>query len=352
TTRKNFSRKIRFTTYVAYGTKDKEFKGHAKVNYAISNEPERRLEFNFKQDNALLGASSDDILTEGSMMKSMLAKNNGSGDRRSLVRKFSASYLNEWSPNVLQAYSITSRKIFANVNLPMMTSEGEAVPAINDNQIHVGTRFCWKEDVARGVFSNQHLYTKYPVVILDLGGSFKTPGKWSYQYLRPELSVTWKKMTPPLGYSRMMFNTGTIIGQVPYPLLKLHEGNSSYIYERSAFSCMNHYEFASDTWASFFFEHNFGGFFLGKIPLLNKTKMREVFTFKATYGSLSEKNGTKPLFIMPEGMSSLGGVPYVETGVGIANILRFIRVDTFWRLTHRREDMRNFAVNVGFEVMF
>ncbi len=77
-----------------------------------------------------------------------------------------------------------------------------------------------------------------------------------------------------------------------------------------------------------------------------------------------------PMFF-PNGTSSLGHEPYMEFGAGISNILKFIRVDCYWRATHRDERIvlieteselgqkvlgrlktPNFAVKVGAEFKF
>jgi len=50
-----------------------------------------------------------------------------------------------------------------------------------------------------------------------------------------------------------------------------------------------------------------------------------------------------------EGLHSLEK-PYVEAGVGIANIFRLLRVDCVWKLTHRNG--RDFAVNIGLDIDF
>ena len=157
-----------------------------------------------------------------------------------------------------------------------------------------------------------------------------------------------------------MVTGGKIFGKVPYPLLKLHEGNATYFYDPYAYSCMNFYEFASDMWGSIWWEHHFKGFFLGKIPLMKKLKWREVFTFKALWGTLSDKNNgslpdTKALLLFPAGMSSVSK-PYMETGIGIENIFRILRVDAIWRLTHRHDregqKVQNFAVNFSLYLNF
>lgn len=89
---------------------------------------------------------------------------------------------------------------------------------------------------------------------------------------------------------------------------------------------------------------------------------------KAAYGTLSLKNkgilGTPesdgaPL-LFPEGMTSLNK-PYVEMGAGITNIFSLLRVDAFWRLTHRNvtapdgtvmKSPNRFVVNIGIELNF
>ena len=63
--------------------------------------------------------------------------------------------------------------------------------------------------------------------------------------------------------------------------------------------------------------------------------------------------------LFPEGMSDLNR-PYIEMGVGVSNILRIIRVDFFWRMTHRYHEVDGemvkvphlFAVNVGMQLSF
>ena len=85
-------------------------------------------------------------------------------------------------------------------------------------------------------------------------------------------------------------NAGKIIGQVPYPLLHMHEGNSTYLLNRFSFACMEFMEFTSDQWLTVFYNHCFNGFFFGKIPLIRKLGWREEVSVRAAWGSLSDKN--------------------------------------------------------------
>ena len=151
-----------------------------------------------------------------------------------------------------------------------------------------------------------------------------------------------------------------IFGKVPYQLLKLHEGNGTYFYDPYAFSCMNFYEFASDAWVSWFWEHHFNGVLLGRLPLIKKLKWREVLVCKGVWGTLSRGNngslaGTQADLLFPVGMTSVSD-PYVEAGFGVENIFKLFRVDCIWRLTHRDpmpgQDIQNFAVNLSLRLKF
>ena len=157
---------------------------------------------------------------------------------------------------------------------------------------------------------------------------------------------------------------------MPYPLLHVHEGNSTQLINKQSFSCLDFFEFASDTWASLFWYHTLGGYIFGKIPLIRKLGLREELSLRATWGQLSEKNDGNPAhfggnpaavpapMIFPKVygsenyMSSFGRTPYVEAGIGVSNILRFLRFDCFWRLTYRDDPSRNFAWNIGAEFRF
>ena len=112
---------------------------------------------------------------------------------------------------------------------------------------------------------------------------------------------------------------------------------------------MDFMEFTSDTWLTVFWNHCFNGFFFGKIPLIRKLGWREEVSIKATWGSLSDRNNgnlakvdiadMQAPMLFPNGTSSLGRLPYVEFGAGVSNILKFIRIDCYWRASYRDNRM-------------
>ena len=363
-TTKEFSRKVRLMAYGAYGFKDKTFKGGGEAEFLFRKEPTRKLTLTATYDVLQLGQGTKAL--ESNLFGSILSK--GNKERLSPAATLSAVYEHELPPFTHLTFGLQGRRIWSNAFVPMKNPDGTDIPYVTATQLSLSTRFAWDETVLRGIFNRTYAHSNYPVVSLDLMGALKGVGS-DYSYLRTELSVNYKLKIPPIGTSWFRINAGKIFGTVPYPFLKLHEGNASWYLDKTAFSTMNFYEFASDAWATLNWEHNFFGFFLGKIPLLKRLQWRESFMLKLAWGTVSDRNNgqigtpqsaTAPM-LFPLGMQSLEK-PYIEIGAGINNILRMLRVDAYWRLTHRTRmengvevplDVRDlFAINVGFDFRF
>lgn len=353
----DFSKKIRLFGYGAYGTKDKRWKGAGGFDYAFSDLPTSKLSMSFKHDVVQLGAGIN-AFTEGNILSSIFSR--GDNDRLSMVNQMDANFEKEWRQGWSNTLGVQIRNIFSNPFVPFRKPEGGIMPSIQSTILRLNTRISKNEIVIRKAFDKYSMGSDYPIVGVDMAMGIKGLFKNDYEFYRLVGSVNYDFPISPFGKSYIVLTGGKIFGKVPYPLLKLHEGNATYFYDQYAFSCMNYYEFASDAWLSLFYEHHFKGFFLGKIPLMKKLKWREVFIFKGLIGTLADKNNgslpdTQAVLLFPEGMTSVSK-PYFETGVGIENIFRLFRVDAIWRLTHREkrpgQDIQNFAINVSVYLNF
>ena len=145
----------------------------------------------------------------------------------------------------------------------MIRPDGALLESIGDAVLQVGMRISLEEKTMRSTFNRYFLESKYPVLNFSLTAGIPQVMDGAYEYYRIQGGLHYRPELPPLGYSDIRIQGGKIFGRVPYPLLKLHEGNSTYFYDPDAFSCMNFYEFASDTWVRVFFEHHFNGWDFG-----------------------------------------------------------------------------------------
>jgi len=166
-----------------------------------------------------------------------------------------------------------------------------------------------------------------------------------------------------LGYTDVTLEGGYIFGQVPFPLLTIHRANQSYGYQLNAYNLMNFLEFVSDKYAAANFDVHFNGFFLNKIPLLSRLKLREVGSVKLLYGSLRDNNNpanNPDLFNFPKDPDTgkpstftLKSGPYIEMSVGLANIFKIMRLDLVKRMTYLdNPDLTTWGLRVRFKFDF
>ena len=87
----------------------------------------------------------------------------------------------------------------------------------------------------------------------------------------------------------------------------------------------------SDQFVALSLNHNFQGILLNRLPLIKKLRWRELITFQAVYGNLSNAN---KIYQETAEFTTLSQRPFMEAGFGIDNILKFIRVDFLWRLNY------------------
>ena len=237
------------------------------------------------------------------------------------MRHAIVEFQHEFSPSINTTLNFKHFRVFSNYEVPLIRPDGTFADSFSANQFHLNARFSWDERVNRGVFEKTYIFTRYPIISVDLLAGIKGLTSDDCSLYRGELTFDWRIPVGVMGYGNLHINSGAILGSVPYPLLKLHEGNETRFLDKSGFSLMNYYEFASDKWVTAYYEHNFNGLVLGNIPLIKKLNLREVVTFRGAWGTLSEQNRTQAPFILPEGMTSLEK-PYAEAGVGITNIFR------------------------------
>jgi hypothetical protein len=271
-----------------------------------------------------------------------------------MVDQFNAFYEHEWAPGFSNIFKINYQTIYPTPYVPfdVFIPEGDTLAGqpLTSTEFTLSTHFAYREKFVWGKFERKSLGSTYPTLDLDLTYGPKGLYGSDYEYFRVRLKISDKLETNPIGFLKFRITAGKIYGTLPYPLLKLHEGNETYAYDPLSFNMMNYYEFVSDAYVSLFAEQHFQGFFLNRIPLIRRLHWREVVSTNVLYGRLSERNSSVMTF--PEGLSGLSK-PYYEAGVGIENIFKLFRIDALWRFSYLdHQNVSPFGVRASMQISF
>ncbi len=350
-TSSKFSRWHELSGYVAYGTKDEKWKYGLGFKAFLSKKPRRQLiGMDYKSDLELLGQSQNGF-TNDNLFATLLRR----ASPRTLTRvsQIQVWYDKEWFQGFNTKIGYVSRTLtpVGNYQYYYFNQKGDSTvqPFLRTSEIRVTTRFAYQEKFIDGDFSRTSLGTKYPILQLTYVHSLKHIYEGQYDYQKVVLNVSDRVRWGLWGYTDYIIEGGKIFGNVPYPLLELHGGNQTFVYDHMAYNMMNYYEFASDRYASLWLFHHFEGLLFNKIPLVKKLKWREVVTYKVLFGSVSNNHQT---LLFPAALHSLNSGPYQELSGGIENIFKFFRVDAFWRLNYTQYVKSPFGIKVGFQLTF
>lgn len=338
-TSNEFSTNLMLEAYTAYGTKDESFKYGVGFFHLFNKNPRRGVGANYKNDIEQLGQSVN-AFREDNILASVLRRS--PNNKLSMVQEYKGYYEHEWFRGLSNELTITHREIYP-VGMPFFELNGSDCiriqNTINTSEVTINTRFAYNEKFIMGEFDRISLGTTYPILDVHFTYGFENVIKSDFSYKKLELSVNDWFNIHPIGHSKCRIEAGKIWGVLPYPLLKLHEGNETYSFDQYSFNMMNYYEFVSDQYISLYYSHFFEGLFFNKIPLFKKLKWREVVWCKGVVGSLEDEN--REVMQLPETLNSLSKPektsslkPYWEAGVGIENIFKLIRVDAIWRLAY------------------
>lgn len=329
-----FSKKLNLDAYVAYGTRDRLFKYGGQMFYLPNKSPRRSLLISYKYDLEQLGLSPTARATDN-ILSSFFSR--GPIDKLTFVREYKMAYEYEWYNGLINTVHLSRRELFPLgdtkfVIFPDSRNDTVYENSITTTEVGLDTRISFKETYINGKFNRVTIKSDYPIITISYryGIPLIHSKDYTYHKLNIEIEQWFNLIT--IGWSRFIIDAGKIWGALPYPLLKIHEGNETWLFDQGASNMMNYYEFVSDQYVNFFYTHHFDGFFFNKIPGLRKLKWREVVYFRGLYGTLTDKNVSFSEY--PGNLRPLGKEPYLETGAGIENIFKVLRIYAIWRLTH------------------
>jgi hypothetical protein len=217
------------------------------------------------------------------------------------------------------------------------------VDHITSSVFTLSLRYAPHEQLYQGADYRRTIRSPHPIISLQFSQGVKGLFGGTNPYNSLKGSLQKRIYLSQLGFADLTLLGGIINGKVPYPLLNISNANQSIVYSADGYNQMHYLEFVSDHYAGLNITQSFNGFFLNKIPLIDRLKWREYLSFKILYGGLRAENNpalTDGLYNFPvpaEGTSgtySLGSTPYTEAGVGIGNIFKLLRIDGIRRFNY------------------
>jgi hypothetical protein len=341
------SKRLYFETYGAYGFKDEQWKYFLSSTYSLNGNsiykfPQHLIRASFQRDTRIPGQELEFVQEDNFL----LSFKRGVNDKYLYNDVYRLDYIHEFASHF--SYALGFRKLqqspagglyFRNID-----ADGpQNIQTLTTSELSLTLRYAPKEAFYQGKLYRTPIINAYPIITGRITAGLKGFLDGDYRYQNVVLNATKRFYLSQLGHSDVTLEGGYIFGQVPYPLLDVHRANQTYSYQLNSYNLMNFLEFSSDHYASFFIDHNFNGFFLNKIPLLEKLKLREVASLKLLYGGIREENNPSvhpELYqFLRDGQGqqvafALGRQPYAEASVGLANIFKLFRLDIVRRLTY------------------
>ena len=356
-------------TFLAYGTKDKKFKYFGALTYSFNKKKSHQWEFpmnmlclSYENNTKILGQELN--YTTGDNF--LFSFNRGNADkmvyRKNISLQYDVEIGNGWGFQT--SFSRIADQAVGSLRFENYDDYGNlnAIKNLTTSEINLNIRFAPNEQFYQNKHYRVTMTKKEPVITLSHTIGLKNILGGDYNFHKTVLSMRKRFWISSFGFIDMQAKAGKVWGTVPFPLLFVHPANQTYAYHDQAFNMMNFFEFVSDKYVSINLAYNLQGFLFNRIPFLKRTKLREVLTFKAVWGGLSDRNlptNNSSLFIFPTNkdgetaMFTLSQKPYMEGGAGIDNIFRFLRVDLIWRMSYRNNPVVDkLGVRFKFHVNF
>jgi hypothetical protein len=333
-TTNEFSKRLMFQGYIAYGLKDKQWKYEALAMYNPKTKNEKWFQITLatRYDLNILGQTEGLFAPDNFFYifrKTPLVK-------MMKIRETVFTFEKEVTQGLNLNCSLSYRRFFATPGVLDFTykdgSNLKSIPVFTDVPLQLGIRYSFDEIYLKKTIGRAFVASKYPVLSLEYTMAVKDVVGSDYTYQKFDFLLR-HRFPSPIGFTKYRVYAGLILGTAPYPLHFLTAGNTGFIFNHKNYNLLRDFEFASDKYLALWFEHHFDGFIFNKIPYFSKLKLREVLCFKGLWGGMSEKN--RRTLELPKDLLIPSPIPYIECGFAIENIAKILRVDFIWRATYR-----------------
>lgn len=328
-TNKYFSDKLVLGGYVSYGFRDHRWNYNGSVDYIFSRKPWSQFGVSYTHDLNQTGYQFENFAKSNTVFRASIR--NGRITRRGpFIQNDLRTYVQtDVAPNWRATLTADRRSFDPLYNFEYFSPANnqryqnyQVSELIGELQWTPGRRLLQSSKINKRITlgngaDNPVVTFRYTHGIKAFGGDF--------EYDKFAANITQKIHMGIFGKGEYSLTGGYIPSSLPSPLLENHRFN---------FNTMRFLEFTSDRYAALTYTQHLEGLITNSIPLIKELNVRTVADLNILDGSLRSDNGGRPSTVRRP-TRSLDGIPYVEMGYGVENILKFLRVDCLYRVTHR-----------------
>ncbi|MCB4798558.1 DUF5686 and carboxypeptidase-like regulatory domain-containing protein [Neotamlana laminarinivorans] len=352
----------RLEGFTAYGFRDDKFKYGISGKWLLDKKSRLIISGGNRRDVEQIGASlttSTDVL--GRSLASSSVVGTSTNDKLTSINLTSLAIEAEPWRNVIFRLSGNYRTLESaspTFSLDYNTPDGIA-SEIKQYESSLSVSYYPKRKMTGFGVERRIANDDFPSLFAQVSRGDKSVFDSDFDYTKVQLSYIQPWQIGGFGRLTTTIEAGKTFGEVPLGLLSVIPGNQSYFSIYNTFSQLDFYEFVTDTYASFHFEHNFNGRLFSRIPFLRKLNLREIVSVRGAWGDLSEENIT--LSNVPSNPNNIQLIaprnePYYEYSLGVGNIFKVFRIDFNFRGNYKDDmaypEARKFGVTGSFGFNF
>ena len=346
----------RLQGYTAYGLKDDKFKYGISGKWMVDKSKRIIISGGTRRDIEQIGASlttSNDILGRNFASSGLFTT--GPNVKLTNVNLTNVSIEIEPIKNLVFETGFSYRTLqsaSSSFSLDYFTDATftNTKSKVRQSEVYLQIEFTPKRKTFGYGVERRDVDSPYSRVFINYSEGFKGLLDSDFNYRKLQLYYKKPIIIGALGRTDLTLELGKTFGKVPLGLLNVIPGNQSYFIIKNTFNNLNFYEFVSDQYATFQWEHNFQGRLFARIPFMRKLNWREIIGLKGVYGSVSDENkainASGLIYKSPEAV-------YWEYSAGIGNIFKVFRIDFSWRGNYlNTPDANKFAIKGAFGFHF
>ena len=346
----------RLQGYMAYGFKDDKFKYGVTGKWMV--DPKKRIIISAgnRRDIEQIGASlttTNDIVGRSFASSGLLVT--GSNNKLTNVNLSNVEFEIEPIKNLTFLTGVSYRTLISaspEFSLDYYTdlSQTKIQSQVKQSEINFQVEYTPNRiPVAFGV-ERYNADSPFTSFFVTYSQGFKNLFSSDFNYKKLQFYYKQPIIIGPLGRTDIIIEAGKTFGYIPLGLMSVVPGNQSVFNIANTFNNLQFYEFVTDQYVTFKWEHDFHGRFFARIPFMRKLNWRENIGFRSVYGTVSDDNRT----INASGLVyNAPDKVYWEYSAGVGNIFKFFRVDFSWRGNYlNMPDANKFATKISFGFYF